>query len=68
MKNLKAFSIMGIWTVSVFVLLYILQAHLHYREITWALGLSLVLLITHMVNMVIYFKVAGNAPYRWFKE
>jgi len=66
MKNLKAFSLMGIWTTLIFFVLYYLGAHLHFREITWALGLSVVLLGTHMVNMVIYFKVAGNTPYQWF--
>lgn len=67
MKNLKAFSIMGIWTALIGFLLFSVQAHLHFREIAWALGLSIILLITHMINMLIYFKVAGNTPYKWFK-
>ncbi len=67
MKNLKAFSLMGIWTALIGFLLFSAQAHLHFREIVWALGLSIILLITHMINMLIYFKVAGNTPYKWFK-
>lgn len=66
MKSLKAFSLMLVWTATVGFVLYLLQAHVHYREIPWALGIATVALITHMVNMIIYFKVAGDAPYKWF--
>jgi len=68
MKNLKAFIFMSIWTALIGFLLYSVQAHLHFREITWALGIALILLVTHMINMVIYFKVAGNTPYKWFTK
>ena len=38
MKNLKAICAMIIWTAfSVFVL-YLLDAHIHYREIIWAVA------------------------------
>jgi len=40
---------------------------LHYRELTWAIPIGLVLIITHMVNMTIYFKVRDNKPYSWDK-
>ena len=67
MKNLKAFTIIGLITVSVGAILFALDAHLNYRNILWALAISLTLLITHVVNMAVYFKVAGEEPYKWFK-
>jgi O-antigen/teichoic acid export membrane protein len=66
MNNIKAFLIMGVWTVTIGFILYSFEAHLHYREILWALSLSVILLATHMINMVIYFKVTRNNPYKWF--
>ena len=68
MKNFKAFTIMSLWTLTIGIILYSIEAHLHFREILWALSLSLILLVTHMVNMIIYFKIAGNDPYKWFKS
>lgn len=62
---MKALIAMGIWTLTIGYILYSLDAHLHYREIKWAFILSIVLLSTHMINLVIYFRVAGNDPYRW---
>ena len=68
MKNFKAFTIKSLWTLTIGIILYRIEAHLHFREILWALSLSLILLVTHMVNMIIYFKIAGNDPYKWFKN
>ena len=67
MKNLKAFSIISLITVSVGAVLFVLDAHLNYRNILWAVAISVTLLITHVVNMAVYFKVAGEEPYKWFK-
>ena len=60
MKNFKAFTIMSLWTLTIGIILYRIEAHLHFREILWALSLSLILLVTHMVNMIIYFKNGLN--------
>jgi hypothetical protein len=67
MKNLKAFTIIGLITASVGAVLFALDAHLNYRNILWASAISVTLLITHVVNMAVYFKVAGEEPYKWFK-
>ena len=67
MKNLKAFTIIGLITASVGAVLFALEAHLNYRNILWASAISITLLITHLVNMAVYFKVAGEEPYKWFK-
>ena len=67
MKNLKAFIIIGLITASVGAVLFALDAHLNYRNILWTVAISVTLLITHVVNMAVYFKVAGEEPYKWFK-
>lgn len=68
MKTLKAILIMSIWTSIVGFILYTIEAHLHFREIIWAVAIGVILLITHMVNMALYFKIAGKEPYLWFKQ
>ena len=68
MKTLKAILIMSIWTSIVGFILYTVEAHLHFREIIWAIAIGVILLITHMVNMALYFKIAGKEPYLWFKQ
>jgi hypothetical protein len=67
MKNLKAFTTIGLITASVGAVLFALDAHLNYRNILWAVAISVTLLLTHVVNMAVYFKVAGEEPYKWFK-
>jgi hypothetical protein len=67
MKNLKAFTIIGLITASVGAVLFAFDAHLNYRNILWAVAISVTLLITHVINMTVYFKVAGEEPYKWFK-
>ena len=67
MKSIQAFLVMGIWTALVFSVLYQFDAHLYFRQIGWAVIISIVLLIAHMINFAIYFKIAGNEPFKWFK-
>lgn len=66
MNTLKAILLMAIWTSILGATLYFFDAHEHYRNILWAIVIGLTLLVTHMVNMFIYFKVAGDKPYKWF--
>lgn len=68
MKSIKAILIMSIWTIFALVILYLLDAHINYRQIQWSIGIALALLIVHMVNMVIYFNITGKEPYKWFKN
>ena len=68
MNNLKAFVVIATWSMAVLFGLYLIDAHLHYRDIGWAIVISIALLVTHMVNFTIYFKFTGNEPYRWFKQ
>jgi uncharacterized membrane protein (DUF485 family) len=62
-----ALLLVSLWTSLIAFALYSFDAHLHYRELSWAIPIGLVLIITHMVNMTIYFKVRGNKPYSWDK-
>ena len=63
MKSIQAFLVMGIWTALVFFVLYQFDAHLYFRQIGWAVIISIVLLIAHMINFAFYFKIAGNEPF-----
>ena len=66
-SSFLAVSLVSIWTSVVGVSLYSFDAHLHYRELGWAIAIGLILLITHMVNMTLYFKVRGDEPFKWHK-
>jgi len=46
----------------------LLEAHIYYREVVWAICIAAALLFVHMVNMVIYFNITGKEPYKWFKS
>ena len=67
MKTVQGIFGMAIWTAAVATVLYFCRAHNNYDHFGWAILIGSVLLTTHVVNMVIYFKVAGKQPYRWFK-
>ena len=68
MNTFKALILMTLWTAFVGIGLYLLEAHENYQDLVWATGIGVTLLMTHMVNMVIYFKVAGAKPYKWFQS
>ena len=68
MKTLKAILFMSIWTLSIMYTLYLFEAHLYYQNIFIAGLIGIVLLITHMINMVLYFRIAGKAPYKWISN
>jgi len=65
MASFKAIIIMVIWTGIVAYGLYSIGALENFRNPLWAIGIGTGLLITHLVNMAIYFKVAGEKPYEW---
>ena len=65
MASFKALIVMAVWTVLIGYGLYSVGALENFREPLWAVGIGIVLLITHLVNMAIYFKVAGEKPFQW---
>ncbi|NQZ54262.1 MAG: hypothetical protein HRT93_08430 [Piscirickettsiaceae bacterium] len=66
MASFKAIVVMAIWTGIVGYGLYDIGALENFRQPLWAVGIGTALLVTHLVNMSIYFKVAGEKPYEWF--
>lgn len=68
MASFKAIVVMLIWTAITFYGLYAIGAHENFRNPLWALGTGVALLVIHMVNMALYFKIAGERPYAWFKS
>ncbi len=67
MKTLQAFTAMAIWTITIFFGLYLAEALLHYRDPLLAVAISILILVTHMVNMAIYFRIEADRPYKWYK-
>lgn len=65
MASFKAILVMAIWTALIGYGLFSAGALEHFREPLWAVGIGATLLITHMVNMALYFKVAGEKPFQW---
>ncbi len=67
MYSFRAIIVMLLWSSVIGFSLYAIDAHIHFREIPWSISISIVLLLTHMGNMFLYFRIAGKEPYRWFK-
>ena len=67
MKTLSGIAGMTLWTSLVALVLYLFNAHDYYNHFGWAVLFGLILLIAHVVNMAIYFNIAGKEPYKWFK-
>jgi hypothetical protein len=69
MASFKAIIVMLIWTAITFYGLYTLGAHeLAMHNFVYALATGVALLVIHMVNMALYFKIAGEKPFEWFKS
>jgi hypothetical protein len=67
MASIKAIAFMVVWTAIAGYGLFTIGAHEHFRNPLWAIGTGLALLVIHLVNMALYFKIAGEEPFLWFK-
>ncbi|MCH1512128.1 MAG: hypothetical protein P8J01_06275 [Acidimicrobiales bacterium] len=67
MKTFKGISGMVVWTALVALGLFLSNAQDNYAQLGWAILIGFVLLVAHIVNMLIYFWIAGKEPYKWFK-
>lgn len=67
MSSFKAILLMASWSAIVLYALYYFGMLSSHHHIGMAFLTAAILLIMHMFNMIIYFQVAGNKPYRWFK-
>ncbi len=66
-KSFLALILILILSSLVFYGLYYFNIHQNFRDPKYALLLGLIILVTHMANMSIYFSLAGNSPYSWSK-
>ena len=67
MRNLLAFFAMITWTC-LRAQLCIFQGYWPNTAIGWSLIAALILLAIHIGNLILYFKIAGDEPYRWRRE
>ncbi len=73
MRSFKAIVLMAIWTGIVGYVLFKLGAHdsdFYKGGLTgflYALAVGITLLIVHLVNIAVYFKITGEKPFQWFK-
>ena len=67
MASFRAIIVMVIWTAIAGYGLFALGAHEHFRNPIWAISIGIALLVIHLINMALYFKIAGERPFEWFK-
>ena len=68
MRNLLAFFAMITWTISAGAGLYFSGILAQHTAIGWSLIAALILLGIHIGNLILYFKLAGDEPYKWKRE
>ena len=69
MASFKALIVMVIWTAIAFYGLFAIGAaeQANFRTPLGAVGIGISLLVIHMINMALYFKIAGERPFEWFR-
>jgi hypothetical protein len=67
MTTLKAVLLMAMWTAAAGWGLVHVGVGAHFRDPLWAVGTAVAFLVVWMVDFAIFFKVAGNRPWEWFK-
>ena len=68
MASMKALVVMALWTIAVVGGMYVLGFGDHHREPVWAIGGAVLLLIVLIVNVWMFFVIAKEEPWKWFKE
>lgn len=68
MASFKAIVVMLIFSAAVVFGMEELGLSQNYRDPVMALAGAVVLLAALIINVSIYLKVAGEAPFRWFKD
>ena len=66
-KSFLALILILILSSLIFYSLYYFNIFQNFRDPKYALLSGLIILITHMANMSIYFSITGNSPYSWNK-
>ena len=65
MKNILGFIAMFIWTAIAGVSLYFSGIFSLHTNVGWAILIAASLLIVHVINLILYFKITGDEPYKW---
>ena len=65
MKTKLALLVIALFTGAVGYGLYLLGIGSHHKEILWALGSSVAFLITLLVDVWLFFAIAGEEAYQW---
>ena len=68
MASLKAIVVMLIFSAAVVFGMQEFGLNDNFRDPVMALAGAVVLLIALIINVTIYLKVAGEAPFRWFND
>lgn len=68
MSSLKAIALMVVVTGLVVLGINAVGLDENFRNPLYALITALILLVTLVVNVWIYLAVAGEAPFKWFRE
>ena len=67
MATLKALIVMTLWTVAVVGGMYVFRFGDHHSDPLWAIGGAVLLLVVLIVNVWIFFVIAKEEPWKWFK-
>jgi hypothetical protein len=65
MKNFLGFIAMFAWTLLAGVFLYLSEIFSLHTDILWAILIASILLLVHVINLILYFKITGDSPYKW---
>ena len=53
------------WTLLAGVSLYLSEIFSLHTDILWAILIASILLLVHVINLILYFKITGDSPYKW---
>ena len=65
MKTQKALLAIAVFTSAVGVILYAIGVGDHHFNPFWALGTSIVFLVVLLIDVWMFFAIAGEDAYRW---
>ena len=65
MKNILGFIAMFAWTLVAGMSLYLSEIFSLHTNILWAILIAAILLLVHVINLILYFKITGDSPYKW---
>lgn len=68
MASFKAVIVMLIFSAAVFFGMNEVGLTEHHSNPVWALGGAVALLVALVINVWFYLKIAGEEPFKWFKE